>query len=117
MRLNHVLRTLFKADVWALGITFFCMATGYYPFNGKTKSDIKKSISIGEINFTKYDIDKRIRFLIVKMTQIAPNLRQSPDKLRSLLMFNQPVVAYKKKSFVDRCKKSYDHTKIDVNKR
>ena len=65
------------------------MITGHYPFHGKTKADIKQNILIGELNFTKYDVDKRIRFLILKMTQKSPNLRLSPDKLLNLAIFSQ----------------------------
>lgn len=77
----------FKTDIWALGITFFVMATGFYPFQGKTKNDIKHSILIGELNFTKYNVDKRIRFLILKMIQTNPSLRLSANKLLNLSMF------------------------------
>lgn len=94
----------FKADIWALGITFYCFATGTYPFHGKTKKDIKQSISIGELNFDKYNVDKRIRFLILKMTQLSPSLRVAPDKLLNLSMFSHQSANKKQSSSSDnRC--------------
>ena len=37
-RYNH------KADVWSLGIVFFEMITGYAPFTGRDKNDLKKNL-------------------------------------------------------------------------
>lgn len=39
---------LFKADIWALGITFFHMATGCYPFQANSQEELKEYILIGE---------------------------------------------------------------------
>lgn len=36
-----------KADVWSLGIIFFEMLTGFTPFNGKDKNDLKRNLERG----------------------------------------------------------------------
>jgi serine/threonine-protein kinase ULK/ATG1 len=40
-RYNH------KADVWSLGIVFFEMITGFTPFNGRDKLDLKRNLEKG----------------------------------------------------------------------
>lgn len=71
----------FKADIWALGVT--------YLFHVISKSDLIQNILIGELNFAKYNVDKRIRSLILKMVQVNPDLWQSPEKLLNSSIFSQ----------------------------
>jgi len=37
-RYNH------KADVWSLGIIFFELVTGFTPFTGRDKEDLKRNL-------------------------------------------------------------------------
>lgn len=46
-RYNH------KADVWSLGIVFFELLTGFLPFTGKNKDDLKKNLEMGEYKLPK----------------------------------------------------------------
>jgi len=45
-----------KADVWSLGIVFFELLTGFMPFTGKNKEDLKKNLEKGE-----YKLPKKIK--------------------------------------------------------
>lgn len=78
----------FKADIWALGITFFFMATGQYPFKNNTKDELIQSIKVGEISFSKYDVHPKIKLLITKMTIKDQNNRPTAEKLLSNSIFN-----------------------------
>lgn len=71
----------FKADIWSLGITFFMMITGAYPFKYKTHEQLKESIMMGILNFSKFNVDQGIRILINKMVQPKAELRPSAEEL------------------------------------
>lgn len=77
----------FKADIWSLGITFYCMATGKYPFATYSPHKLRQSILIGEFDFIKNKIDQRIQILINKMTQSQPKLRPTASKLLNLPIY------------------------------
>lgn len=78
----------FKADIWALGITFFFMATGRHAFQCTSREELKKMIFFGDLNFLDFPIDQRIRFLITKMTTLDLKSRPTAEKLLKLPMFS-----------------------------
>lgn len=78
----------FKADIWALGITFFFMATGKYPFPHTNTEELKSLIFIGFINFDQYDIHPKIRYLLQKMLIKDHNYRLTARKLLELPVFH-----------------------------
>lgn len=74
----------FKADIWALGVTFFFMATGCFPFQSESREELKQLINLGDLDFETHDVDPQIRFLISKMTTKNVKLRPTAEKFAQI---------------------------------
>lgn len=76
----------FKADIWALGVTVFYLATNHYPFNGETKSIlVQKIISICYSDDSIEDFN--VRYLISRCFEKNPLNRPTCEDLLRMPYF------------------------------
>ena len=78
----------FQADVWALGITFYYMATGKFPYSHYPLEALEQAVMLGLIDFSKVELNQKIKSLIVKMTAKIPRLRPSFEELLKHPLFD-----------------------------
>lgn len=70
----------FKADIWALGITFYVLASGNLPWSVKSPEQIKHMIFMGVIENSSL-IQPQFMKIIRKMIDVNPSSRPSIQKL------------------------------------
>ena len=71
-------------DMWALGITLFAMATGYFPFKGTNVNAIRDSVT----NDTPYypsSMDRALVYLCERLLRKDPAKRWTAEKLYATL--------------------------------
>lgn len=77
---------LMKADVWALGATFYYMATGNYPFMATSYLSYVRLVNNGDFASEKVT-DIYLRDVIERCLVVDPDLRASVDDLLTLPYF------------------------------
>lgn len=77
----------FKSDVWSLGVLFYRLFTYSYPFNGRTKSELKDRIVEG---FYSEKIQGPVGKIIRKMLTVDPENRITIDQLNEMELFKSP---------------------------
>lgn len=79
----------FKADIWALGISFYFMVTGHFPYENRNNQSLRDMIVNSQISFFNYKVDSQIQYLIRKMTTKNPLFRPSASQLLKFSIFQQ----------------------------
>ncbi|KAH0787498.1 CAMK family protein kinase [Histomonas meleagridis] len=77
----------FLADIWSLGITFYCLAFGKLPWIYHNNEELEMAIKTGVVSFPSY-ADARFCRLIRSMTAINPAKREPLTKLLSSPIFD-----------------------------
>jgi serine/threonine protein kinase len=67
-----------KADLWAMGIVLFALATGTFPFPTTDERNLGQLVRKGRLLFPKV-IDAKVEALIRRMTALIPNERPTVD--------------------------------------
>merc|ERR1711879_973831 len=68
------------ADIWSLGVVFYVLVAGAYPFVGETETQIVQSIKRGQLDLTELEsgnFSLSLKSLIKQMLQFDPTMRPS----------------------------------------
>ena len=79
------------SDIWSLGVLFYSMLYGRFPFKAKTQSDLFKKINDAEVEFPNdVEINDKIKILLKKIFVLIPAQRPSLQEILNdiLLLIN-----------------------------
>ena len=69
-----------KADLWSLGILLYKMLCADFPFKGKDEKDLYKMSKKGIFDIPDF-INDKIKFILIGLIKVNPNLRMSCDEV------------------------------------
>ena len=77
-------------DVWAMGMLFYFLCCGSFPFNGKDESDLYNRIAKGTFSLPQ-DLGSNTRIFLIKILKTVPSERPTCDEVIFLtyLAFNK----------------------------
>ena len=74
------------SDIWSLGVLFYTMLYGIFPFRGKDENEIIENINKKNIVFPEYNqIEDKTKELFQKIFVMNPNTRIPLDEIISIL--------------------------------
>ena len=74
------------SDVWSLGVLFYALLFGIFPFKGKDEDDLFEKIKEANLTFPEYnEINEKTKELFEKIFVKIPNQRISLDEIINIL--------------------------------
>ncbi len=74
------------SDIWSLGVLFYSMLFGKFPFRGKNEEELLEKINEGKLIFPEYNqIEDKTKELFQKIFILNPNKRISLDDMIDIL--------------------------------
>ena len=74
------------SDIWSLGVLFYAMLFGIFPFKGKDEDELFEKICEGNLIFPEYNpISEKTKQLLEKIFVQTPNKRISLDDMINML--------------------------------
>ncbi|KAK8895435.1 hypothetical protein M9Y10_023899 [Tritrichomonas musculus] len=110
----------FKADIYELGVTFYYMATGSYPYQRIKANDLKNAFLKTDIFSTKNKIHPKIKELIDKMAERNAKELLTAEKLLKLPIFlpkivNKQLNFYNTAGYRTKSNMCLESMRIDLN--
>ena len=79
------------SDIWSLGVLFYSMLYGRFPFKAQTQKELFKKINEAKVEFPEdIEINDKIKILLKKIFVIVPAQRPSLKEILNdiLLLIN-----------------------------
>lgn len=82
-----------KADIWALGMTLYCLTYNFFPFEfGETDLALMENICKQELSFDHRDVSKELKEFLEAMLNKDPSKRASLEILKSMRFLQKEEV-------------------------
>lgn len=76
-----------SVDIWGIGICFFMLLTGKFPFDGSNKENITRRILEKTLHYSKYELDKSEVRLLRALLQKDPEKRVEIEEILEFSYF------------------------------
>lgn len=76
-----------SVDIWGIGVCFFMLLTGKFPFDGSNKENISRRIIEKTLHYSKYDLDRSEIKLLRALLNKDPDQRVEIEEILNFSYF------------------------------